>query len=428
MAFELKRYLVRVVQNTNLYPVARQLYKRLDLERAYYPKNKDNLGEIVAFQDVPVVPYDSLLERFCGLSVHQGGPIWPHWSEQVDARHCRNLSPVDDCPRYPESITETIEAPVIWGGAICSHFGHQIADFCTRLMHAKSVYPDATFLFAAKSTADVKTLAQTPAFFRAILDWYGIQPPQVKIVSQPLLAKQLLVAPQAEQLSNYGPSHRYLEIMDAHIEQKLTPKLTQKAVYISRGGMANCFAGEPYIELLMREVGIKVIRPETLPLQQQLTEYVSSEQLIFSAGSAVHALQLLGRFKADVQIINRRSKGRLAKNMIEMRSSSLTYLDSIETTLHGYMPSGLANDWDGITIHNEDRLIASLYSIAPKLKQLWNSTAYREQRDRDITNWLKRETQPGKSLSSASSRQIIRQLKKAGVPHLIPSLEQYLQA
>ena len=414
----------KLVQKTGLYPLARDLYKRIDPERSLYPKRKESLGEILAFQNVTVVPYESLLERFSGLSAHHGGPIWPHWSAQVAARHCRNLSPIDSRPTQPEQIAETIEEPVVWGGAICHHFGHQVADFCTRLIHAKSVYPNAKFLFAAKSSAQIETLAQTPQFFRSLLDWYGIERSQIKIVSRPILARQLLVAPQAEQLSNYGPSDDYLNLIDAHVSRKQAagelPVSTQRqeAVYVSRAGLENRFAGESYIEALMHQVGIKIIRPETQQLTEQLAAYMTSEQLIFSAGSAIHGLQLLGRFQTDVQVINRRLRERLAKNMIEPRAYSLTYLDSVQTVLHGFTATGLANDWNGLAIQNEERLVSALRTIHPKLKQRWRSAIYTEHRDRDILSWIKREQQPEKSLHGHPVHNLSSQLRKAGLSHI----------
>lgn len=422
----------KLVQKTSLYPLARNLYKRLDLERSYYPKHRENLGQILAFEDVPVVPYESLLDRFSGLSVHQGGPIWPDWSAQIEARHCRNLSPIDDFPDLPENIAEMIEEPVVWGGAICHHFGHQVADFCTRILHAKSVYPDAKFLFAAKSSARIRSLEQTPSFFRALLDWYGLARSQVKIVSQPLLAKHLLVAPQAEQLSNYGPSADYLDLVDAHVSQQLmsrkliVPARRRKAAYISRAGMPSHFAGEPYVESLMHKCGIHIIRPETQPLPVQLAEYMAVRQLIFSAGSALHGLQLLGRFHADVQVINRRVGGRLAKNMIEARAHSLTYLDSVQSVLHGFTPSGLINDWKGITVHNEERLVASLRSVHSELAHHWDSAIYAECRDRDIIDWIKREVKPGGSLRLLPAKKVVSQLRKAQLSHLVPAASECL--
>ena len=47
------------------------------------------------------------------------------------------------------------------------------------------------------------------------------------------------------------------------------------AVYVSRAGMHARLAGEAYLEQVMRDAGVHVIRPETLPLPLQLEAYAT---------------------------------------------------------------------------------------------------------------------------------------------------------
>ena len=398
------------------------LYKRIDTERFYTQSNKAELGRTLFFRDVVIVPYESLLDRFNGLSAHRGGPIWPDWNSQTEARHCRNAAPIDDQPSQPNATIETLADPVIWGSAICTHFGHQIADFSTRLLHSKVTHPNAKFLFCAKSGSRIETIEQAPTFFQEILDWYDIAPDRVKIASRPLLAKQLIVAPQAEQLSSYGPSPEYLDLADAHTNKKLSlGRRRQGTVFVSRAGTKHHFAGESYLETLMSDVGIKVIRPETLSLLEQLSEYCASEWLIFSEGSAIHALQLLGRSLGKVQIVNRRSDQRLAKGIIADRAQSLEYIDIVQGTLHGFTPFGVAKDWQAVTLLNEEALVSYLASVNPELKRQWNHSMYVAQRDRDILAWIRRETQPDGSIHHLSACAISAQLRKLNLSHLAVS-------
>ncbi|PZO21741.1 MAG: hypothetical protein DCF25_04680 [Leptolyngbya foveolarum] len=414
--------LVSAVQKAGLYPLARALYNRIQATTSGSKRYRKDLGEILSFQNVPVVPYESLIDRFNGLSIHHGGPIWPDWSTQTEARHCRDGSPSDDLPSRPNDIFEKTEDLSIWGGAICTHFGHQIADFSTRILQSKTAYPNAQFLFSAKSDAKITTIEQTPPFFRSILDWYDLKPDQVKIVSQPLLVRQLLVAPQAEQLSNCGPSSEYLDLMDAHVDRKLTLPSRQGTVFVSRAGLKARFAGEFYLEQLMQENGIKIIRPETMPLKQQLAEYSCADRLIFSEGSAVHGLQLLGRSLGEVQIINRRPRHQLAKNALKARAKSLAYVDLVQGVLHGFTTFGTAKSWNALTVLKEEALVDYLHSLSPKLKQHWNHSAYIEHRDRDVLVWIDRERQTGGLLDSLSDKQISRQLRSVQLAHLIPSV------
>ena len=66
--------------------------------------------------------------------------------------------------------------------------------------------------------------------------------------------------------------------------------------------------GESYLETYFKKIGINIVRPETLSIQKQVEIYASAKNLIFSEGSAVHGLQLLGRTMCDVFIIKRKNR------------------------------------------------------------------------------------------------------------------------
>ena len=424
----IKNQFVRFVQTTAVFPLARNIYQKIDPERKYFTQTrKACLGKILPFSDLPIVPYDQLGNRSRGLSLHLGGPIWPNWSSQLDARHCRNGVPVDDRPNNPAYITDRIEGPTIWCGPISIHFGHQVAEFSTRILQAKLEYPNATFLFSSTKRRlkelNFNTLEKTPVFFRSILDWYDIKPTQVKIVDRPIIANELMVAPQAEQLGNLGPSSKYLDLMDEHVERKLQKKLKHKLTFVSRAGTNRHFAAETYLEQFMRESGINVIRPETMSLEAQLAEYVASEQLIFSEGSALHGLQLLGRSLDNIYVLNRRLGSKLAKNMLKVRAKSLVYLDCIQEFIYGYSSFGKPKELDGITFLNEGLLLEHLHSIDPSLKSCWNHSLYLEHRDRDVAAWLQRETQKPWKITPLSRAKIVKQLSRVGCSHLIPFAE-----
>ena len=62
-------------------------------------------------------------------------------------------------------------------------------------------------------------------------------------------------------------------------------------------------AGEPYLEDVLRRSWVRVLRPETVPLAEQLRNYRAATDIVFAEGSALHALQLLGRVDADVAVL-----------------------------------------------------------------------------------------------------------------------------
>ncbi len=65
---------------------------------------------------------------------------------------------------------------------------------------------------------------------------------------------------------------------------------------------------------LFEKNGFKVIYPEKISIKEQLKIYSDAEIIVFTEGSAIHTLQLLGNINAKVIIINRR-KGVLYSKM-----------------------------------------------------------------------------------------------------------------
>ena len=412
-------------EEINTYQLARKIYSKIRPKSKPMSHKKD-LGEVYHFENVPVTPYQYLLK--VGV-VPKGGPIWPDWSNQLEARHCRNLTPIDDCPEHPQRICYHFNEPAAWCGGIVKHFGHQIADFSTRILHTRSAHPKVKLLFSTwEDWGQYKTFNKTPAFFRAILDWYNIGPDDIEIIMEPTLVRELMVAPQAEQLYNYGPSSEYLDLIDEHVEQRLRRKPKQRAIFVSRAGTSVHFAGEAYIENLMQEAGIKVIRPETMPLEEQLAEYEASEQLIFTEGSALHSLQLLGRAIDHIHVLVRRPGCRIAENLLNVRAKSLSYIEVAQGVVCALYPNGDPQHGTGIPIYNEDAIINYLRSIDQALSDRWNQSLYLELRDNDILAWLEWIATKQRTKITPSKEAIITSLRKLDLSHLVPFAETCLPA
>src|SRR5688572_16905304 len=102
---------------------------------------------MLSFRDVLVTPYTDLLDGPRGGMYHRGGPHWPDWSTQTAARYCAGGVPHDVEPSDGEPKS-TLADRIAWGGAITWHFGHQIADFTTRLLPTLAEMPDVRFAFS----------------------------------------------------------------------------------------------------------------------------------------------------------------------------------------------------------------------------------------------------------------------------------------
>ena len=111
---------------------------------------------------------------------------------------------------------------------------------------------------------------------------------RVRILAGPVIADDLLVAPQAEQINGPGPSDEYLDALDELTVRRLGQPARHGIVYVSRAGMQARFAGEGYLEGALARAGVRILRPERMSLRVQLRAYLSAEQLIFAEGSAIH--------------------------------------------------------------------------------------------------------------------------------------------
>jgi len=338
---------------------------------------------LLTFRDVVVTPYSNLLWVGPQRGVHIGGPHWPDFSEQRAARHQREGQPVDEEPA-PNPARGRLAGRWAWAGPICAHFGHQIIEFSMRLMPTLTHDRDVRFLFAVPPSGRYGTIAATPPYFRAILDWFGITPARCHVTTTPLLVEELVVAPQAEQLGGPVPKAEHLDAMDRHTLEQLGTRERQGAVYVSRAGVATRFAGEDVLESALSASGVEVIRPETLPLRAQLRTYASAQLLIFAEGSAPYASALLGRSLGDVVVLNRRPGAHLGLASLRPRATSLRYCDVVREFLAGRNWRGERVKHAGLTVLDEDALLETFDALELPVRRHWDSARYAARCDQDV--------------------------------------------
>jgi hypothetical protein len=365
------------------------------------------------FDNVAITPFTELLERQPG-AVHRGGPHWPDFERQKSARHCRRGRPVDEPPAPPVEVAMLDEA-VAWGGPIVNQFGHQIADFTMRLLPTVAAHPGLPIAFCSHPRMRITTPEEVPPFVRATWEWLGVR--DVRIISRDTLVRELVVEPQAEQLCGPGPDAEHLDRLDA-LSRRLTGRRLP-IVYVSRAAQAGRLAGEEYLEHVMTAAGGRVIRPETIPLPRQLRIYASADRLIFAEGSAVHGTQLLGRSLGDVSVIVRRSGDRIAKESLEPRARSLSYLDVSCGLVHGIRPTGGPARQAGISIMDGERLGEGLRPLVPGIERHFDIGAFNEARDNDVLRWFGRLDRH----SAANAEVALGSLRSAGLGHLVPAAE-----
>jgi hypothetical protein len=377
--------------------------------------DQSRASEVLEFRDVVVTPFAELLDSWLGGNDHKGGPAWPDWDSQRAARHCRRGSPIDVQPDPATPVT-AIQGPIAWGGPVVHHFGHQIGDFSMRLLPTVNALPGVPIAFASSPRHKIAPGAP-PDWFWGILDWLGIPRDHVVFVSEPTLVHHLCVLPQAEQPWGPGPNAAALDELDALVDERLGHIARSGAVYVSRAAHVARLAAEEFLEQALGAAGVAVIRPEDLPLGSidLLPTYASADQLIFTEGSAMHAMQLLGRGLGDLIVINRRTMPlRFAEKSLEPRVRSLSYIDAARTVICPLRPDGKPAFSLGITILDPEHLLKELTPFLPGLSAHMDLDAYRQAQSVDVLRWLAK-LDPWWTSSPESLDHLLATIREAGV-------------
>ena len=360
----------------------------------------------------------------------RGGPDWPRFGMQILVRHCWGAipRPIDskplpmraDWPYFdpkflpvfwphlgidprlsPRELEreasrlaasqaplrdqrfDTVDA-AIWCGPVSLHFGHMIADFGMRIAASSRIDPQTPLVFSLPPFRE----PEPPAHFWQIIDHLRIDRRRVLLLRTPTRFARLYVLPQAERPFGGGPSRRHLGLMDAITMSDGPPERDLACVFASRAGLPEGrFAGESYLDEMLTAAGVTVLHPETADLRTQLKLYRRARVLIFSEGSAVHALQLLGTLGCDIVVLARRPGNQIAATALRPRARSLRYLPATRALLHGLTPSGRPDTRAGLSVLEEEACVSGLKALGVDLAPFWDPKDYEERRDADLERW-----------------------------------------
>lgn len=373
-------------------------------------------GRVKQFSNIVVHPSQELLRHLSGGAFFRGGPDWPHFAAQIYARHCWKLipRPVDSRPQLCDGAAETADRG-IWCGPVSNHFGHMIADFGMRIAASSRLDRTTPLVF---SIADHPN-TEPPPFFWQIIDHLGVERGRIMLVRRPTRFARLAVLPQAERRFGGGPGRQHLSMMDA-VAPPLPPAERDIAcVFVSRGlWPKGRFAGEAYLDQVFAAAGVTVFHPETVDLHAQLRLYRRAGRLIFSEGSALHALQLLGHVDAEIAVLARRPSNRVAAAALRPRVRSLRYIGAARGVVYGVTSTGRPQEPSGISVVDDKPLIAGLRSLGIKIGDIWDARSYAASRDGEIAAWIAYRL---RSASHPGERPMIeKRLRALSLPHLIP--------
>lgn len=331
-------------------------------------------SEPQVFEEILVMPFTGLLGKGMRGQAHTGGPVWPCWSKPGAERYWQVQNgehrPADRKPQSRSPERHVQDKPCFWIGPLCPwHFGHQIRDFLSRLPLTLKTCEQSRLVFAVLEDHGPIRIEDAPEFFRGILAWFGVLEERVIIVSKPTLFSELRVLPQGEVAGDGSlpmqPDVQFLDYLSQHgCRSHLRDAQAEryKVTLVSRVRHRPLILGEQVIDELFSRAGYHVFYPERHSLQKQLEVYLNSELLVFTEGSALHGLQLLGRNLNQVLVIARRSGPDQFRSRIEPRAQRYDTINVVGDTI-----PVLGNINGDLALADFSALLRDLHKFIPEL-------------------------------------------------------------
>lgn len=184
------------------------------------------------------------------------------------------------------SIKQYIDEEVIYIGTgyMFEHFGHFLIEGTSRLWPL--LYPKYKNMKVAISLKNRKDI---PSFVRKMLNALGVLDSNIIIVNKNTQFAKVFIPHQSSIVDvNILPITK--QVFDKIASELGNENIqTYEKIYLSRGAMNDGRTfGEAKIENMFAKNGYKIIYPEKLPLEQQITLAHCCKELAGTAGSALH--------------------------------------------------------------------------------------------------------------------------------------------
>jgi capsular polysaccharide biosynthesis protein len=275
-----------------------------------------NLGRDDYFRadmDVPKLTLRRYDDPVCsrGQVVTSGGFVWPDSYRHHLAPRLRNYFVEDAAPRFGHLRRDASAAEVLpgawfnldseWPG----HFGHMLTELIGRMWawdRVRELAPDVRCLMTLQRDRDPQELA---AFERDILAAFDITVNDVHVFDRPCRPQALYSATSMFSLADYvHPDMVALwDRVADHLLPRAGPGPRPRRIFCTRPvdhkrSATNAGAVE---ELFVRH-GFEVVRPETLPLADQVAMFRGAEVIAGFAGSALFTAALCDTPKTIVTV------------------------------------------------------------------------------------------------------------------------------
>ena len=205
-------------------------------------------------------------------------------------RRIRNKQTVDAARWYARLEQEPRETPVLTGtwyhlaSEFPGHFGHVMTEDLSRLWgwdRARQTYGDLKLLLGAGDPV-------APDFVDDLLTAFGVPADDLHLATTPVRVERLVTA--TPQLHN----GRYVDPDIDRTWARVTEGLREpdpglpRRIFVTRpaAGERRCLNGE-VVEARFAEAGFSVVRPETMPLVDQVSMFAQAEAVAGYAGSGL---------------------------------------------------------------------------------------------------------------------------------------------
>jgi hypothetical protein len=230
-----------------------------------------------------------------------GGPDLEVIPDHARRRHGENFE--DEFPDQMRDVeAEFLAGRYLYGGPMYFHFGHVMVDSTTRLW-AFDRKRHAGIVFAG-----LERSGPTPNWLFEVMTLFGVSESNLQIIGRPTVVESLDF-PTPGSMVGFDVEPWYLDYLD-DLSGKLNSSVP-RLVYLgrthirSKGGLM----GESYFADHLVRRGFIYIRPEELPILEQMAIMKNAETVVFAEGSAVNSITLVGRSNASFFMIPRRRKG-----------------------------------------------------------------------------------------------------------------------
>nr|WP_284500256.1 glycosyltransferase family 61 protein [Synechococcus sp. MU1651] len=253
---------------------------------------------------------------------------------------------------------------LFWCGPIVHHFGHQLGEFGGRILLA-SLDPRPGQLLFLHPDGD-QAFDNLTSWQQAWIRYLNPTNKPVLIRGGGLRARELVVIPQQQRLGCPPTAHHLrslgrLKRSASSVNEVLVLSRSRYAAGRDQPSLRGSVAGEAALDAWMQRQGARIVYPETLPLEEQLKLLHSTQHLIVAEGSALHALELIGRQPdKTVTVIARRPLWRGMDRALRSRFPQLRWIDAVQA-LHWLPPAnprvkGVAQlNWTQLTAELRER-------------------------------------------------------------------------